>query len=73
MQTETTLPGLQLYTANSMPADRKGKGGCFYGPYAGFCLETQFFPNTPNQPAFPSATLKAGEAYQHCTVFRFTR
>ena len=73
MQTETTLPGVQLYTANSVPADRKGKGGCCYGPYAGFCLETQFFPDTPNQPAFPSATLKAGEAYQHCTVFRFTR
>lgn len=73
MQAETTLPGLQLYTANSLPADRKGKGGCCYGPYAGFCLETQFFPDTPNQPGFPSATLKAGEEYQHCTVFRFTK
>ena len=73
MQTETTMPGVQLYTANSMPAGRTGKGGCVYGAYCGFCLETQFFPDSPNQPAFPSATLKAGEGYQHCTVFRFTR
>lgn len=73
MQVETTLPGVHFYTANYLPEGRLGKGGCAYGPRHGFCLETQFFPDSPNQPAFPSAVLKAGAEYDHCTVFRFTR
>lgn len=73
MQAETTLPGVHFYTANYLPDGRIGKGGCAYGPRHGFCLETQFFPDSPNQPAFPSVVLKAGEEYSHCTVFRFPR
>ena len=71
LQVETTLPGVHFYTANYLPQGRTGKGGCLYGPRHGFCLETQFYPDAPNQPAFPSAVLKAGADYTHCTVFRF--
>lgn len=71
MQVETTLPGVQFYTANNLPRGHKGKNGCTYAPYHGFCLETQFFPDSPNQPTFPSPILKVGEVYCHDTVFRF--
>lgn len=73
MRVETTLPGVHFYTANYLPQGRTGKGGCAYGPRHGFCLETQAFPNAPNEPSFPSAVLKAGTSYDHRTVFRFTR
>lgn len=73
MEVETTLPGVHFYTANYLPEGRMGKGGCAYSPRHGFCLETQYFPDSPNQPTFPSTALKAGAEYAHCTVFRFTR
>ena len=73
MQAETTLPGVHFYTANYLPHGRTGKGGCAYAPRHGFCLETQFFPDAPNQPTFPSAALKEGEEYSHYTVFRFLK
>ena len=72
METETTLPGMQLYTANFLPEGCPGKGGASYGPRHAFCLETQFFPDSPNQPAFPSTVLRAGERYDHTTRFRFS-
>ena len=72
MQLDTTLPGVQFYTANYIDEGRDGKGGAVYGPRHAFCLETQFFPDSPNQPGFPSTVLKAGEKYEHCTVFRFS-
>lgn len=67
----TTLPGVQLYTANYL-SDRAGKGGARYAPRHAFCLETQFFPDSPNQPAFPSAILRAGERFDHTTCFLFS-
>ncbi len=73
LEAETTLPGVHFYTANFIPSRCRGKGGCTYGPHHAFCLETQFFPDSPNQPNFPSSVLKAGEDYTHCTVFRFFR
>ena len=73
LQVETTLPGVHFYTANNLPQGHNGKNGYTYGPYHGFCLETQFFPDAPNQPTFPSPILKAGEEYCHDTVFRFFR
>lgn len=73
MQVDTTLPGVQFYTANYIDAGRRGKGGALYGPRHGFCLETQFFPDSPNHPTFPSAVLKAGERYEHCTIYRFSK
>lgn len=71
MEVETTMPGVQFYTGNYYPA-RPGKGGCPNGPRHGFCLETQFFPDSPNRPEFPSAILRAGEEYDHTTRFIFT-
>ena len=72
METQTTLPGMQLYTANFLTEGWPGKGGASYGPRHGFCLETQFFPDSPNQPAFPTAVLRSGERYDHTTRFVFT-
>ncbi|HIT31720.1 MAG TPA: galactose mutarotase [Candidatus Enterenecus stercoripullorum] len=71
METRTTLPGVQLYTANGL-GERPGKGGAAYGPRHAFCLETQFFPDSPNQPQFPSCILKAGSGYEQVTRYRFS-
>lgn len=72
MGVETDSPGIQFYTANFLQEGRKGKQGAVYGRRHGFCLETQYYPDTPNQPAFPTAVLKAGERYDHTTRFRFS-
>ena len=71
LEVQTTLPGVQLYTANGL-GERTGKGGAVYGPRHAFCLETQFFPDSPNQPAFPSCILRAGEGYEQVTRYRFS-
>ncbi len=68
----TTQPGVQFYTGNLMEASSAGKGGQIYPHHGGFCLETQHFPNAPNQPNFPSVVLRPGEAYSETTVFRFS-
>jgi len=67
----TTEPGMQLYTGNFLDG-LAGKGGHRYGPRAGLCLETQHFPDSPNQPGFPSVVLRPGEAYRSRTEFRFS-
>lgn len=72
MEVETDSPGVQFYTANFVEQGRKGKGGAVYGERHGFCLETQHFPDTPNQPSFPCATLRPGERYHQTTRFRFS-
>lgn len=72
LEVETTSPGVQFYTANYVEEGRRGKNGAVYGFRHGFCLETQYFPDAPNCPAFPSATLRAGEAYDQLTRFRFS-
>ena len=69
LEVRTTEPGVQLYTANGV--DLVGKGGTRYGRHAGFCLETQHFPDSPNQPGFPSTILRPGEEYRSTTVFAF--
>lgn len=62
----TDQPGVQLYTGNHFgAAPNIGKGGYAYGKYAGFALETQNFPDAPNQPNFPSIVLRPGETYRH--------
>lgn len=65
----TDLPGVQLYTGNFLDGTILGKGGIPLVKHAGFCLETQSFPDTPNQPDFPQCTFKAGEEYKSQTVF----
>ena len=70
MQMRTTLPGVQLYTGNFLD-DVLGKGNTKMGRYAGFCLETQSYPDTPNRPEFPSCNYAAGEEYKSSTSFKF--
>jgi len=67
----TTQPGVQFYTGNMMPDTLAGKGGAQYTKRTGFCLETQHFPDSPNQPHFPTTVLRPGEQYQESTLFRF--
>lgn len=71
MRVLTTEPGLQLYTGNSISGDVPGKCGMPYRSRQGFCLETQHFPDTPNQPGFPSCVVRAGETYRSETVYAF--
>lgn len=71
MDVETTLPGLHLYTANFLGEALKGKEEAVYGPRHAFCLETQFFPDAVNHPAFPSVILRPDRVYDHTTVFSF--
>ena len=66
----TTEPGVQLYTANGL--NLKRPGGVFYGNHYGFCLECQHFPDSPNQPLFPSAVLRPGKTYKQLTVHKFS-
>lgn len=70
MECLTTKPGIQFYSGN-MLLPEKGKGGVMYGKRAGLCLETQFWPNSVNCPAFPSEILKKDGKYNHKTVYRF--
>ena len=66
----TTQPGVQFYSGNMLPA-MLGRGGLRYTKHSGFCLETQHFPDSPNQPAFPTARLNPDETYEHTTIFKF--
>lgn len=68
----TTLPGIQFYTGNFLEGCPRGKGGASYHKHGAFCLETQFFPDSPNHENFPSPVLAAGEIYKSRTVYRFT-
>ena len=67
----TSMPGVQVYTANHLKASLKNSEGKPYGPHHGICLETQFFPDTPNRPEFPSSLLREGEIFRHETRFQF--
>lgn len=69
----TTAPAVQFYTGNHLSDSLvKGKDGAVYGFRSGFCFETQHFPDSPNQPAFPSTKLAPGERYESTTIFRFS-
>jgi len=67
----TTEPGLQFYGGNFLDGSIAGKNGVVYERHWGFCMETQHFPDSPNQPSFPSVVLRPGETYHHLTVFKF--
>ena len=67
----TTEPGMQFYTGNFLDGSIIGKGGKAYPRRSGFCLETQHFPDSPNQPAFPSTVLEPGREYRSSTVWKF--
>jgi len=72
MEVLTTLPGIQLYTTNHVDGI-KGKGGKVYEKHSAVCLETQFFPDSPNQTNFPSTVLLPGEEYSAVTIYRFSK
>lgn len=68
----TTEPGVQFYCGNFLDGSDVGKGGVVYHHRNAFCLETQHFPNSPNQPSFPTTILRPGEKYDSKTVYRFS-
>ena len=72
MEVLTTEPGLQFYCGNFLDGKAVGKGGHAYQKRTGFCLEAQHFPDSPNQPQFPSCILRPGEVYRQTTVYRFS-
>jgi len=72
MEVLTTEPGVQFYTGNFLDGTVKGKGGAVYKKHAGFCLETQHYPDSPNQKDFPSTVLRPGQTYRSMTVYRFS-
>ena len=72
METWTTEPGVQLYTSNFMEGTFSGKEGTPYAKHVGFCLETQHFPDSPNQPTFPSTRLDPGKTYKTTTIYKFS-
>ncbi|MFA7257124.1 MAG: aldose epimerase family protein [Kiritimatiellales bacterium] len=72
METWTTEPGVQFYTGNFLNKMHKGKGGCIYVRRGGFCLETQHYPDSPNQPQFPNTILRPGVPYKSQTIYKFS-
>ena len=72
MEVRTTEPGVQFYSGNFLDGSLAGKRGQRYAKHSGLCLETQHFPDSPNQPQFPSTVLHPGETYRQTTIFRFT-
>lgn len=71
MEVYTDQPGLQFYAGNFLDGTLVGKSGRPYVRRGGFCLETQHFPDSPNQPGFPSTILRPGEEYRTRTVYAF--
>nr|WP_229244337.1 aldose epimerase family protein [Emticicia sp. CRIBPO] len=72
MEVSTTEPGVQFYTGNFLNGSVIGRNGKPYTKRSGFCLETQHFPDSPNQPKFPSTTLKPNEVYKTTTIYKFS-
>jgi aldose 1-epimerase len=72
MEVWTTEPGVQFYSGNFLDGSDVGYGGRRYARRYGFCPETQHFPDSPNQPAFPSTVLRPGETFRSATMLRFS-
>ena len=72
VEVATTEPGIQFYSGNFLNGDLTGKQGEAYEHRSGFALETQHFPDSPNQEAFPSTILEPGDTYRSRTVYRFS-
>jgi len=71
LEGSTTMPGVQFYTGNFLDGSDIGRNGPI-GFRSGLCLETQYFPDSPNHPDYPSTILRPGEKYIEKTVYRFT-
>ena len=72
MEIFTTEPGLQVYAGGALDGSIVGKGGRVYGRHAGLCLETQHFPDSPNQRVFPNTRLDPDHVYRSITIHRFS-
>jgi len=72
MEVSTTEPAIQFYCGNFLDGKNIGKGDHAYEHRTGFCLETQHYPDSPNQSHFPSTVLEPGEKYYHKTVYKFS-
>ncbi|WP_208292395.1 aldose epimerase family protein [Sphingobacterium paludis] len=72
MDVYTDQPGLQVYTGNMLDGSRKGKRGIVYKKQAGICLESQYFPDSPNKSDWPSTILEPGDTYSHVCVYKFS-
>ena len=71
MEVMTTEPAVQFYSGNFLDGTLTGKEGSVYQQRSGLCLETEHYPDSPNQPEFPSTELKPGETYETTTIYRF--
>ena len=72
MEVWTTEPGIQFYSGNFLNGTlTHTHNGVRYVKHAGLCLETQHFPDSPNQPSFPTTILKPGETYRQTTIYKF--
>jgi aldose 1-epimerase len=71
MEIYTDQPGLQFYGGNFLNGSEIGKGGKAYGHRSAFCVEAQHFPDSPNQPSFPTTVLNPGETYKQTTIYKF--
>ncbi|CCH51749.1 Aldose 1-epimerase [Fibrisoma limi BUZ 3] len=72
MEVYTTEPAIQFYTGNFLDGTLTGKGGVVYQKRTGLCLETEHYPDSPNQSSFPTTTLQPGETYQTTTIYKFS-
>lgn len=72
MEVTTTEPAIQFYSGNFLDGTVRGKAGVDYQFRTGLCLETQHYPDAPNQPSFPSTVLKPGATYNTTTVYKFS-
>lgn len=71
MKVYTNQPGIQFYSGNFLDGSLTGKKGKVYNKHYGFCLETQHYPDSPNQSGFPPVILRPGETYQTTTIYKF--
>lgn len=71
LEVETDQPGVQFYCGNFLDGTMRGHGGKVYNYRGGLCLETQHFPDSPNQPGFPSTRLDPGDTFKSVTIYRF--
>jgi aldose 1-epimerase len=72
MEVHTTEPGVQFYSGNFLDGTFVGTSGRTYRQGDGFALETQHFPDSPNQPIFPTTVLRPGAEYRTTTIYRFS-
>jgi aldose 1-epimerase len=72
MDVHTTQPGIQFYTANHLDGSLRGKAGAPYVQHGALCLESHHFPDSPNQPDFPTTVLRPGDVFHQRTVYRFS-